>query len=126
MSQLVYDILMAYEERSANILHYGSSQCRRATRSVMAAIVHAFIHAVDMGVIVPDTLNELLDGSADIEAFVDSRLLFRGVTKNSNTAVRRLQIDKFVLRKSYKNGELRCIVWINGGKNPADLLTKEM
>lgn len=125
-SQLGFVILMADENRTANIVHYGSCRCHRVTRSVMASEVHALIHAVDIGMIVRDALNELLNRNVEMEAFVDSRTLFNVVTKNSNTAERRLQIDIFALRESYKNGELKRIGWIKGNENPADVLTKEL
>lgn len=47
-SQLGYIIPMADDSHHANIIHYGSSECHRAMRLVMAAEIHALIHAVDI------------------------------------------------------------------------------
>lgn len=107
-------------------MHYGLSGCHRVTRSVMAAEVHALIHAVDMGMIVQDALSTLFNCSIEVEAFVDCRTLFNVATRNSNTAERRLQNDVFALPEGYNNGELKHIKRMKSNKNPEDVLRKEL
>lgn len=67
----------------------------------MTEEVEVMIHAIDMGMIVQVALNESLDRSAEMETFVDSRALFKMITKDSNTVERLLRVDIFVLRESY-------------------------
>lgn len=126
MSQLGYTVLMTYDERLATVMQYGLSRCHYVTRSAMAAEVHALIHAVDVVTLIGDALNELLGRTIALEAYVDSRSLFKVVTKNRNTAERRLQNDMFALRDSYQTGELKSIGWIQGKENPADALAKDV
>lgn len=57
---------------------------------------------------------------------MNSRTLFNVLRKSSNTAERRLQIDIFVLKESYKKRELKRIGWTKVSKNTADLLTNEL
>lgn len=99
--------------------------CDHITRSVMAAEVHAMMHAVDVGMIVEDALNELLNRSREMETFVNRQTIFNVVTKHSNTVDIRLQIDVLALREIYKILELKLIGWIEGKPNPVDILAKE-
>lgn len=75
----------------------------------MDAEVQALLHALDIGTIVRDALKELLNPSADMEAFVESKTLFNVVTKTSKTAERQLQIDIFALMESYRDAEMKRI-----------------
>lgn len=101
-SQLGYVILMTDWQRRANIVHYRSSRCHRVSSSVMAAEVHARVHAFDYGNVICQALVELLRHIIEIEAFVDSCTLFNFVAKNSSTAERWPQINIFALRESHR------------------------
>lgn len=79
----------------------------------MAAEVHALIHTVDDGMIVQDTMNELLNRGIGREAFVDSRTLFKVVRKISSNAEKCLQVDIFALGELQKE-ELKRIGWTGG------------
>lgn len=85
-------------------MYYRSSRCYCVTRFVTAAEVSALIHAVRMGMILPDALNELLNQSVEMKAFVDRRTMFNVVAKNGNTTESRMLINIIALRERYKNG----------------------
>lgn len=123
-SQLGFIILMADETGTANIIHYGSSQCKRVTRSILAAEIHALVLAYDHAYVIRHTLIEILGRNVKLEAYVDSRSVFDVIAKDGNTTEKRLQIDIYALRQSYADGELDQIGWIPGTSNPADALTK--
>lgn len=91
----------------------------------MAAEVHAIIYAVALEIIVQYYLNEFLNRCIELEAIMDSRKLFILVTKHSNPAERRLLIDIFSLRESFKKGKLKRRAWIQCEKKPADLLANK-
>lgn len=55
---------------------------------------------------------------------IDSRTVFNVITKDGQTAEKRLQIDVLAIRQSYDAGELDKFSWIPGSINPADALTK--
>lgn len=59
-SQVGYVLSMDDKKPNASIVHYRSSRCHRITLSVIAAKVHAITPAVDIGMILPSTLNEFL------------------------------------------------------------------
>ena len=71
-----------------------------------------------------DTLSEILNIEVVLEAYVDSKSVFDVIAKDGVTTEKRLQIDIYALRQSYKNSELSGIGWIPGDDNIADLLTK--
>lgn len=50
--QLRFVKRMTDRELRANIVHYGSGRCHRVTRSVMAAEVHALLHAVHISMLI--------------------------------------------------------------------------
>lgn len=56
-SQLGYLILLMEKAINCNILHYGSNQCQRVCRSVMAAEMHGLILGFDYAYIIQDILN---------------------------------------------------------------------
>lgn len=94
--KLGYVIFMADKERRINIVQYGSCRRHRVSRSIMAAGVHALVLAVDMGLDITETLSKLLSREVELETYIDSLTEFNVVTKNSNLAERRLQIDVFL------------------------------
>lgn len=125
-SQLDCVILMTDKEPKANIAHYGSNRAHRTTRPVIAAEVHALIHAVDVRMNLQDALNEMSNRSIGTEAFVDSQSLLNVVTRHNKTAEKRLKIEIFTLKGSYKIKELKRIGWNEGKENPEDVLTEEV
>lgn len=88
--QFGYVIPMLDKERFANIINYSSCSCHRASRSVIATEVHALVHAVDMGMLIKETISKVMSQEIAMEAYVDSGALFNIITRNSSTAERRL------------------------------------
>lgn len=62
----------------------------------------ALKHAVDVRMLLRDTLNELLGRIIEMEAIVDSQTLFYELTENSHDAERHLQIEILALRTVIK------------------------
>lgn len=58
---------------NAKIIHYGSSRCKRVTRSVMASEVNALSMGFDYVVIIRHRLGEGTGRHYPIEAFTDSK-----------------------------------------------------
>lgn len=125
-SQIGCVVLLVDSNNNANIIHYGSSRCKRVTRSVMAAELHALVYGFDQAFVVRAVLEELLGQSIQIDGYIDSRTVFNVVAKSSATLEKRLQIDAHALRESHEKGELRYLAWIPGKENIADGLTKEL
>lgn len=123
-SQIGFILVLADKFGSANIIHYGSSRCRRVTRSVMAAEIHGLIYGFDNAYVVGEMLHEILEKKIPINGYVDSRTLFNVVAKSSATLEKRLQIDVHALREATENKELNTLSWIPGNENYADGLTK--
>lgn len=49
----------------------------------MAAYAYALVHGFDIGLVFLEAINELLGRRVELEAFVDSLVLFNVITKNS-------------------------------------------
>lgn len=123
-SQIGFVLMMVDNDGVANIIHYGSSRCKRVTRSIMAAEIHGLVYGFDQTYVVREALEEVLDRKISIEVYVDSKSVFDVVVKDGSTSEKRLQIDIFALRESYSRAELNKLGWIPGSKNIADPLTK--
>lgn len=59
-SQLGLVLALVDNEGKANIIHYGSSRCKRISRSVMKAEIFALIYGFDNALISYDILDEVL------------------------------------------------------------------
>ena len=125
-SQLGFVVLLVDGNDKANIIHYGSSRCKRVTRSVMAAELHALVYGFDQAFVVREVFEEVLGKSIPIDGYIDSRTVFNVVAKSSATLEKRLQIDAHALRESHEKGELRYLAWIPSKQKLADGLTKEL
>lgn len=123
-SQLGFLLLIVDDNHRANIVHYGSSRCRRVTRSVMASELHSLTMGFDNAYVVQHLLMEITGRLLEIEAYIDSKTVFDVVAKQGRTGEKRLAIDVSALRESYACGELARLGWIQGKTNPADMLTK--
>lgn len=115
-SHFCYVILMADNKRRSLIVHQASCRCRRVSRSVMAAEIHALVNVFNNEYITRALLVKMLRHSIDIEAYVHSQKIFNIIAKNNNTSERRLQFDVFALRESYRQGELKKRGWNPGTK----------
>jgi hypothetical protein len=108
----------------ADIAHFGSQKCKRITRSVMAAELHALIVGFDNAIIIRQMISYIFGREIPIDANIDSKPVFDTISRMSATLERRLQLDAFALQESHLGGELRSIFWIPSQQNCADALTK--
>ena len=92
-SQIGFVLVALDKNMNANIVHYGSSRCKRTTRSVMAAEVHGLTFGWDNAFVVKAMLEEVLGTKIRIDVYVDSKTLFNVIVKYSTTMEKRLQID---------------------------------
>lgn len=123
-SQLGFLNILVDKHGNMNIINFGSSRCKRVTRSVMAAEIHALIYGFDHTFVLQHTLGEIYGKCIPIEGFVDSKTLFNVIARFANTLEKRLQIDVFSIRECLDNKELESLSWLPGEKNPSDPLTK--
>ena len=107
-----------------SILHYVSAKTKRVCRSVLAAEVMAMIEGFDVGFICRDVAVRLLGTHLPLVMCTDSRSCYHLAISLTRTRERRLQIDLHVIREAYEKRNIMSILWIKGGSNPADGLTK--
>lgn len=115
---------MSHATGIANLIHYGSSQCRRITRSILAAGMHALFLDYDNEFVIRHTLNDFIGHCVKMEAYVYSRSVLDFIETYSKTTEKILQIDKYALLQSYPNGELFRLRRMPGITNPTDALKK--
>jgi hypothetical protein len=123
-SQLGFVICIVDDANNANIVHFGSSKCKRVTRSVMAAELHGLVLGFDNAFVVRQMVSEISGREIPIDAYIDSKTVFDTITKLGTTLEKRLQIDAAALQESHLKGELRSLYWIPSSENCADPLTK--
>lgn len=74
-SQIGFVVVATDDSDNYNILHYGSSRCRRVARSVMAAELLALVYGFDQAFLVKKCLSDILGRNISMDAFIDSRTL---------------------------------------------------
>lgn len=115
------------DRRRRKLTHHPhrSSRCKRETRSVISAEIHALILGFDQAYDIRDLLTELIGKEVEIVSYVDRKTLFYKVAKDCTTAERRLLIDIFKIKESYTRGVLKRISYFPG-ETPADALTRHI
>lgn len=79
---LGFVILITNYKGDDNLVHYGSSRCKRVTRSVTAAEVHGITLGLDFAYIAHDLLHEIIRRETGIDAYVEIKTLFDVVAKD--------------------------------------------
>lgn len=77
---------------TANLIHFESNRCKRVTRSVMAAEIHALVLSFDYAYIIKHMIGELLNMYIPLQAYMYSRTVFDVIAKDGKPSERRLQI----------------------------------
>lgn len=123
-SQIGFVIVLVDEENNANILHYSSTKCKRVTRSVLASELYAMAHGFDHGCVIKTSLEKMLGRKIPLLIATDSNSLYECLVKLGTTVEKRLMVDIMCLRQAYERRLISEIMWIEGGSNPADAMTK--
>ena len=124
LSQIGYVLALADATRTANVVHWSSTKCKRVTRSVLASELYAMAHGFDIGASIKSTLDKALGIDLPLILCTDSKSLYDCLVKLGTTAKKRLMIDILCLRQAYERREIAEVRWINGDSNPADSMTK--
>jgi hypothetical protein len=90
----------------------------------MAAELHSISYGFDHAFLAKDLAEEGFGQHIPPDAYLESRMVFNTITRETNTLQRRLQIDPSALRQSHNRGELRNLAWIPSDDNIADAPTK--
>lgn len=84
-SQLGYVLVLVDSRSRGNIVHYGSNQCKRIARSVMASEIHALVLGFYMAYAVRGLAAEILGKIIYTEAMVDSKTVLDVIARDKNT-----------------------------------------
>lgn len=90
----------------------------------MGAEVYALMDAFDSAFMLWNDLEAVMGQMVHIMMMKDYRQLFDAETCCRRTTERRLGTDISAARQSYRRYEMTTIVFVSGGDNPADGLTK--
>lgn len=99
-------MLIFDEKQNANVIHFGSRNCKHVTRSVIATKLHALILSFDFGFLIREMMEEALCKDIESEAIIYIKTVFDVVAKDAKNGERRLQIDARALKEGYSRGEL--------------------
>jgi len=112
-----------------NILHWGSTKCKRVTRSVLASEIYGMAGGFDAAYVLKTTITSILQRldlpPCKMVVCTDSLSLYQCLVQLGTTTEKRLMIDIMALRESYEGREIDEIRWIAGADNPADAMTKD-
>ena len=118
-------ILLCDCNGSSSIIHYSSWKCKRVTRSILAAEVHALTACFDYCFTVAHDLTTILSHPIPIEIFTDSKSIFDTGTKLTSVTEKHLLIDLSPLREAYISGQIRNLANVLSQYSFADPLTKK-
>jgi hypothetical protein len=96
-SQIGGIILLKDKNGNAHVLHWFSKKCPRATGSVLAAEIIAFVTAFDMASALRDVLEEIYQQSIPLYGLADSYTFFSTVTQYNALREKRLSIPSLLL-----------------------------
>jgi hypothetical protein len=116
-SKLGCVIYVVDNDQKCALLHWLSKKARRVTRSTMAAELFALISAFDAGLAVQKLAKYQHQRT-------DSPTAWDSVTSLCSTTEKRILIDIYGLRESYRTGELQHLCRIDTRFTPLDILTK--
>ena len=125
-SQLGLVIVLKDNKERASLVHYVSWKCRRVTRSILAAEVHAFAACLDCCITLAHDLKKMLGRDLKVALMTDSKSLFDTVTKLTAALEKRLLINIFSIREAFQKGDIFNIAHISSEYNLADAFTKPM
>lgn len=123
-SQIGSVIVLADKENWADILYSSSKNCKRITRSVLAAEVYAMVNGFDSGATIKSTLKKIFGMQVPLIICTGSKSLHGCLVKLGATREKWLMIDLICLRQSYERREITHVCWIKGERNPADGMIK--
>ena len=92
-SQISYVLVLTDKYRSANILHWSSTKCKRVTRSVLASELYAMAHGFDIAAATKSTIDKALQINLPLILCTDSKSLYDCLVKLGTIAEKRLMID---------------------------------
>ena len=121
--QLGFIDLLKDKDENATIIHYGSLNCRRVTRSVLGAEVYAFNHYLDYLLALAHDISSIIDCKIKTVMFTDSKSLFDTITKLSTVSEKRLLIDISAICENYTTRDLSNIAHVRSNNNIANILT---
>lgn len=122
-SKLGYLMLLADEQRNANLLDYRSFKSKIVARSALSAELFALSHAYDVASTVTVALNDMLNTQLLLKFYTDCKSFFDGLIGINAPTKNRLLIDLSAIRQSCGRREITEAVWIPTNQNPADPLT---
>lgn len=83
--QMGFLVMLVDGKGTAKRVHYASRRCRRVTRSIMAAVLHARSEGFDATYVVKDMIEEVPGRHVPIYAYIDSKTVFEVVPKQGST-----------------------------------------
>ncbi len=122
-SQIDY-VICLINSKYVNVVHWSSIKCKRVTRSVLAAELHALAYDFDLDAAFKATLFAILDRFVFFVLCIDSKSLYDCLIKFDMTQKKRFIINVMSLRQSYERREITKIKWIHEVNNSIDFMIK--
>lgn len=123
-SQIGFIVCVVDKYGNANIVHFSSTKCKRITRSILASELCGMAHGFDHGCVMKTTFSQMLQQDVPLIIATDSNSLYECLVKLRTTVEKRLMVDIMALRQAYERRLIAEVIWIEGGSNPADAMTK--
>lgn len=122
-SQLGMIIGLFDKHDTFHFIHWSSSKCQRATRSMLASETYAFSNGFDYAVSIKMLFHDM-GIKIPLYVFTDSKSIFDTITASKRLRELRLMNDISEIRREYKVNEIDNVAWIRSAQNIADDLTR--
>lgn len=104
--QIHFVIIMSDRFSNINLLEYLSNNSKWVPCSVMGAKVYAFADVFDRSFIIRKDIEKLLTENIPLHLLIDSKPLFRSITKGQGTTQKFFLIDILAARQLYKTFDI--------------------
>jgi hypothetical protein len=123
-TQLGCAIYSLDNDQKCALLHWSSKEARRVTTPFLAAELFALINAFDAGLELQSLASEILGRKISISLHPNFQTARDSATCLCSTTDKRLLLDTYGLRESYRTGELQNLCRTDTRFDPSDVLTK--
>lgn len=124
-SQGGYIIFLADQMGKRSPVTWQSRKIRRVVRSTLAAEMLALLDAAEAGVLLGETLKQVLGVTSTIKCYVDNRSLVDAAYSTTNIEDKMLRISVAALRDMIRQQTVHCVEWIRSTHQIANPLTKK-
>ncbi len=124
-SQIDY-VVCLIDDHETNVIYWSFIKCKRIIKNVLTTELYVIINDFDVDSVIKSTIEQILklNNSLSLILCINLKSLYDCLIKLDIINEKRLIIDLFYLKQSYKRKKVAEIRWIDDIINSTDVMTK--